>query len=87
MDKFVPFVESHGHYFGTNEPVDPHNAFMWNKNEWKVMLFFLFKTSQNELNPEDPHNPQARWVASNEVESLVTHPKDKSFFKSILSQI
>ena len=57
------------------------------KQEWKVLLFFLFKTKQNELNPKDPHHPQARWVHPDEVEALLTHPKDKAFYKSIRSQI
>jgi ADP-ribose pyrophosphatase YjhB (NUDIX family) len=57
------------------------------KQEWKVLLFFLFKTGQNELNPKDPHHPQARWVHPDEVEALLTHPKDKAFYKSIRDQI
>ena len=57
------------------------------KQEWKVLLFFLFKTKQNELNPKDPHHPQARWVHPDEVEALLTHPKDKAFYKSIRDQI
>jgi len=55
--------------------------------EWKVLLFFLFNTRQNELKPQDPHNPQARWVHPDQVEELLTHPKDKAFFKSIRNQI
>lgn len=57
------------------------------KQEWKVLLFFLFKTKQNELNPQDPDNPHARWVKPDEVEALLTHPKDKAFFKSIRIKI
>jgi ADP-ribose pyrophosphatase YjhB (NUDIX family) len=57
------------------------------KSEWKILLFFLFRTKQNELKPQDPHNPEARWVHPDEVEALLTHPKDKAFFKSIRSQI
>ena len=57
------------------------------KQEWKVLLFFLFKTKQNELTPKDPHHPQARWVHPDEVEALLTHPKDKAFYKSIRAQI
>jgi 8-oxo-dGTP pyrophosphatase MutT (NUDIX family) len=53
------------------------------KQEWKVLLFFLFKTGQNELKPRDPHNPEARWVHPDEVEALLTHPKDKLFYKNI----
>jgi len=55
------------------------------KSEWKVLLFFLFKTSQNKLRPQDPHNPEARWVHPDEVEVLLTHLKDKAFYKSIRS--
>jgi len=54
------------------------------KGEWKVLIFFLFKTSQMQLNPKDPRHPLARWVAPDEVEGLLTHPKDKAFYKSIL---
>ena len=57
------------------------------KQEWKVLLFFLFKTNQDELSPKDPHHPQARWVHPDEVEVLLTHPKDKAFYKSIRDQI
>lgn len=57
------------------------------KGEWKVMVFFLFKTKQIQLNPQDPRHPEARWVNPDQVESLLTHPKDKAFFKSIRSQI
>ena len=57
------------------------------KNEWKVLLFFLFTTKQNELKPKDPHNPEARWVHPDKVEALLTHPKDKAFYKSVRSQI
>ncbi len=57
------------------------------KTEWKVLLFFLFKTGQNQLKPKDPHNPEARWVNPDEVEALLTHPKDKKFYRSIRSRI
>ena len=57
------------------------------KGEWKVLLFFLFKTGQSELKPQDPSHPQARWVHPDKVEALLTHPKDKAFYKSIRAQI
>jgi len=57
------------------------------KSEWKVILFFLFKTAQNELKPRDPNNPEARWVHPDEAENLLTHPKDKAFYRSIRSQV
>jgi ADP-ribose pyrophosphatase YjhB (NUDIX family) len=77
---FMGILGSYGRYkIGLNTGED--------KQEWKLLLFFLFKTEQNELNPKDPHNPQARWVLPDEVEALLTHPKDKAFYKSIRSQI
>ena len=57
------------------------------KKEWKVLVFFLFKTKQNELKPKDPRHPHARWVHPDEVEALLTHPKDKAFYKSIRAKI
>ena len=53
------------------------------KNEWKVILIFLFKTKQNDVHPRDPLTPQARWGHPDEVESVLTHPKDKAFYRSI----
>ncbi len=53
------------------------------KSEWKVLLFFLFKTSQKALKPQDINHPEARWVKPDEVVALLTHPKDKEFYKSI----
>ncbi|MDE2027870.1 MAG: NUDIX hydrolase [Candidatus Omnitrophica bacterium] len=57
------------------------------KSEWKLLTFFLFKTRQTRLNPQDPRHPEARWVRLDEVPKFLTHPKDKAFFKSIRSQI
>jgi len=55
--------------------------------EWKVLLFFLFKTRQNKLKPQDPNHPEARWVHPDKVRALLTHPRDKAFYKSIRVQI
>ena len=54
------------------------------KSELKVMTFFLFETSQLELEPQDLHNPEARWVRKEEVAKLLTHPKDGEFFLKVL---
>ena len=48
---------------------------------------FLFRTSQRELKPIDPDNPEARWVNKSEVADLLTNPKDKEFFRSIISKL
>jgi 8-oxo-dGTP pyrophosphatase MutT (NUDIX family) len=45
--------------------------------------FFLFTTTQMDLAPSDPVNPEARWVPIDAVAALLTHPKDKEFFVAI----
>ena len=55
--------------------------------ELKTIHMFLFTTDEERLKPVDPAHPEAVWVYPNEVETLLTHPKDKVFFKSILGQI
>ena len=52
--------------------------------EYKTITFFLFHTKETQLNPIDPDNPEARWIAPQEVADLLTHPKDKAFFTDIL---
>ncbi len=52
-------------------------------SELKRLHMFLFKTDAEELAPIDPENPEARWVPIDEVANLLTHVKDKEFFKSI----
>lgn len=52
-------------------------------SELKRITIYLFTTAEEELKPEDPHNPEARWVRKEEVSRLLTHPKDSEFFESI----
>lgn len=56
-------------------------------SEIKLITVFLFRTSETALNPTDPSNPVARWVKKEEVAPLLTHPKDKAFFLSIINQL
>ena len=55
--------------------------------EMKRITLFLFRTKQMELKPVDPHHPEARWVPRGEVAGLLTHPKDKEFYLSVLPQL
>jgi len=78
--QYVDTLGAYGRYkIGKNTPED--------KSEWKVLLFFLFRTKRNDLKPQDPDNPEARWVHPDKVGPLLTHPKDRSFYKSIRLQI
>lgn len=51
--------------------------------ELKTIYMFLFTTDQDKLAPQDPVNPEARWVNPDGVEELLTHPKDKAFFRGV----
>jgi ADP-ribose pyrophosphatase YjhB (NUDIX family) len=53
----------------------------------KTIVMFMFTTKQMLLNPVDPANPEARWVPQDQVEALLTHPKDKEFFRTHLADI
>lgn len=57
------------------------------ESELKRITMFLFKTEELDLAPKDPHNPEARWVPIDDVEALLTHEKDREFFRSVRSQL
>jgi ADP-ribose pyrophosphatase YjhB (NUDIX family) len=56
-------------------------------SELKTITLFLFKTNEEKLKPLDPDNPEARWIKKEDVADLLTHSKDKEFFKGILSSL
>ncbi len=68
------------HRIGKNVGVD-------DKTELKTIFMFLFRTDELDLKPQDKHNPEARWVEKSKVAGLLTHPKDKDFFLSIIDKI
>lgn len=45
----------------------------------KQITFYLFSTKQKDLQPFDPHNPEARWVNIDEAVNLLFHKLDKKF--------
>ena len=57
------------------------------KRESKTIFMFLFKTSQKDLNPKDPENPEAKWIPRTKVAELLTHPKDREFYLTVLDKI
>jgi len=56
-------------------------------SELKTIHLFLFRTSETDLKPIDPENPEAQWVKKNEVVQLLTHQKDREFFEKILKEL
>ncbi|MGH7141192.1 MAG: NUDIX domain-containing protein [Minisyncoccia bacterium] len=57
------------------------------ESELKSITMFLFKTSQRELAPSDPENPQARWVSPEKALTMLTHPKDREFLDGIRDKL
>jgi 8-oxo-dGTP pyrophosphatase MutT (NUDIX family) len=74
------FIKKLGSYtrnkIGKNGSEDPH--------ERKRLTFFLFETDQDDLKPVDVDNPEARWILPEEVAEMLTHAKDKEFFREVL---
>ena len=55
--------------------------------ELKTITLFLLLAKDEKLVPQDPHNPVALWINSDEVISMLTHPVDKEFYLSIQKDI
>ena len=55
------------------------------KSEVKEIHIFLFRTKQKTVKSNDPENPEARWVKKEQVPEMLTHKKDKEFFKNWLN--
>ena len=70
---------SYERYKGTPEGGD-------DESEFKTIHMFLF-SGNGELRSADPHNPEARWMPRSEVGEMLTHPKDKAFWRSIEPQL
>lgn len=57
------------------------------KSELKNIQLFLYKTPEVKPYPQDPDNPEARWVSPDEVVNILTHEKDKEFYLSKLHEV
>lgn len=57
------------------------------KSELKNIKIFLFTTNETVLKPQDPDNPEARWVEPDKINEYLTHQKDKQFIELILPQV
>jgi 8-oxo-dGTP diphosphatase len=49
--------------------------------------FFLFTTTQRELQPQDREVTEARFVTLQEALALLSHPKDREFLESVRVKI
>ncbi|MBX4201875.1 NUDIX domain-containing protein [Candidatus Saccharibacteria bacterium] len=57
------------------------------KTHRKTITLFLCTTDEVKLEPQDPENPEARWVDADKVADLLTHPKDKQFYQEQLQEV
>lgn len=80
----IEYITDLGKYRRARIPLDEgyHDP-----SEVKEITMFLYKTPQTKLQPEDPDNPEARWVDISQVSALLTHQKDKEFFTSVIPAI
>lgn len=53
----------------------------------KQIVLFHFTTNQTQLAPRDPANPEARWVAPDEAQRMLTHPVDREVFGRLRRRI
>jgi ADP-ribose pyrophosphatase YjhB (NUDIX family) len=53
------------------------------RSELKVITMFLFQTTQMRLEPMDSKHPEAIWVEKGKVARLLTHKKDREFFRGV----
>ncbi len=49
----------------------------------RTRTFFLFRTPQTALTPEDGEVTEARWTTVEEALTLLTHPADRAFLESV----
>lgn len=57
------------------------------RSEWKTMVFYRAETGYNgKLQPRDPLHPKAKWVSKRKAARLLTHPKDRAFFRRLLKR-
>ncbi len=52
----------------------------------RTITLYLFTTTEDELTPIDPENPEARWMTPESAATLLTHPKDQEFLTAYLAR-
>ena len=50
----------------------------------KRLVFFLFRTVETRLAPEDPDNPEALWLAPPDAVERLSHPRDREFLADVV---
>lgn len=50
----------------------------------KTLVFFLFRTEETLLAPQDPDNPVALWLPPREAVDRLSHPRDRQFLADVV---
>ncbi len=79
----IILVQSLGSYKRHKGGPDGHD----DVTEMKTIHMFLFTSPTHPLMPGDPHNPEARWVATDDVSAMLAHPLDRAFFEGVLPEV
>ena len=80
----LTLIKELGHYERNRIGRDGIND---DKSVLKEIHFFLFKTNEIKIKPIDKRHPEGKWIEKDKVVELLTHPKDKEFFLSILKML
>lgn len=56
-------------------------------SELKHITMFLYRGNAADAAPQGSEHPEVRWVEREAVVDLLTNPKDKEFFRNILSEL
>ncbi len=51
--------------------------------ELKTIHMFQFTTTEEDLEPQDPGNAEAKWVAISDIEKVLSYSADKEFFRGL----
>ncbi|MBM2820334.1 MAG: hypothetical protein HW405_94 [Candidatus Berkelbacteria bacterium] len=55
--------------------------------ELKTIIMFLFRTTQDIKDYNSKEIGEVRWLKKDEVVKLLSHPKDKEFFRNYIKEI
>ncbi len=59
----------------------------FDKDELRMITMYLFTTEETNLISHSPENPEVKWTSIEDVPKILTHEKDKEFFKKIIPLI
>lgn len=55
-------------------------------DEMRHITLFFFTTEHDKLIPQDPENPEAKWVPPRDVPDLLTHTIDKEQLRCLMNK-